>query len=175
MVPCLSSFQKYPCSFILINNNRCYGQKLVGYIIFSISIFYFNRARQDLKSNLKRQSIWKWKHKIKHNDFCLFIFLFWFQRFLLFWKIFVWLLGFLTMHAISTCTHQYKNRSWKYGITNTIWTIAPLYFHQNRQARIFSETRQAGHHENVQNFIPRLSGSREMSKTKVGTFFWITL
>ena len=49
--------------------------------------------------------------------------------------------------------------------------MAPHKIYQNRKARIFSETGQAGHHENVQNFIPRLSGSREMSKTKVGTFF----
>ena len=50
---------------------------------------------------------------------------------------------------------------------NTFWTIAPLIFHQNR--KILSETRRAEHHENVLDFIPRSSGSREMSKTKVGT------
>ena len=52
---------------------------------------------------------------------------------------------------------------------------APLNFHQNRKTRMFLETRQAGHHENVLNFIPSPSGRREMSKTKVGTFFLNTL
>ena len=36
VVPCLSSFRKYPCFSILINNEGGYGQKHVCYTIFSI-------------------------------------------------------------------------------------------------------------------------------------------
>ena len=36
----------------------------------------------------------------------------------------------------------------------------------------YLESRQAGHHENVVNFIPKPSGGKEMNKTKVGTVFF---
>ena len=36
VVPCLSSFRKYPCFSILTNNKGGYGQKHVCYTIFSI-------------------------------------------------------------------------------------------------------------------------------------------
>ena len=71
MVPSSSSFWKYPGFSILIDYKGGYGQKHAGYNIFSICIFYFNRARQNLESNLKLQSHWNTNTNLRIMFFCL--------------------------------------------------------------------------------------------------------